>query len=156
MDGAWTKQGRNAALGGIFAEGRNAKLKNRHGGRFLSQFRFYPLRGCVMVQLCAILPKISLKILDKKTNCSIMVKRICNDSYQNFIGAKIWEKAVMVVAVLESLAVVVVEGVRHLFLQIMDQILRDGQITTLTDQAIHLVPEGTTHPPRSSKLKFCY
>jgi hypothetical protein len=33
---------------GIFAEGRNAKHKNRHGGRFLCQFRFYPLRGCLI------------------------------------------------------------------------------------------------------------
>jgi hypothetical protein len=29
-----------SALWAIFAAGRNAKLKNRHGGRFLSQFRF--------------------------------------------------------------------------------------------------------------------
>ncbi|MDR2491821.1 MAG: hypothetical protein LBD20_10525, partial [Spirochaetaceae bacterium] len=28
---------------GIFAEGRNAKLKNPQGCGFLSQFRFYPL-----------------------------------------------------------------------------------------------------------------
>jgi hypothetical protein len=78
------------------------------------------------------------------------LKESIRDSYQNFIGAKIWEKAVMA-AVLESL---VEAGVRRLFLQIIDQILRGGQTTTLRDLAIHLVPEGTTHPLKSSKLKF--
>ncbi|MDR2491782.1 MAG: hypothetical protein LBD20_10320 [Spirochaetaceae bacterium] len=34
-----------SALVGIFAAGRNAKLKNPQGCGFLSQFRFYPLRG---------------------------------------------------------------------------------------------------------------
>jgi hypothetical protein len=55
------------------------------------------------------------------------------------------------VVVLENLVAVVVEvGVRLLFLQIMDQILRDGQTTILVVLAIRLDLEETMHLLKSS------
>jgi hypothetical protein len=53
-DGSGIKQGRIAALRGIFAEGRNAKLKNPQGCGFLSQFRFYPLRRLTAAFSCRV------------------------------------------------------------------------------------------------------